>query len=94
MHRASLHALIRLVTPLSLAACASPGASGDSAYGSLTGVLAAEAPVVFVPVGSDDDGCTMYTKELLREGILVDTGIWYRTADDHFVLDPSRCVAD
>lgn len=87
------HLLTSLATPLALAACTIATSAADP-YGDLNGVLASDAPILFVPVGKDDQGCTQYTKKPLREGILVDTGIWYRTADDRFVLDASRCVPD
>ena len=88
-----LLAAITLAASLPLIACSAPGSSAtESPYGRLNGVLASDAPIVFVPVGVNEQGCTMYTKKPLREGILVDTGIWYRTADDRFVLDASRCA--
>lgn len=87
--------LFALVVPLVSAACTVAGPSAtDRSSGQLNGVLASDAPVMFVPVGINDRGCTMYTKKPLREGILVDSAIWYRTADDQFVLDANRCVPD
>lgn len=84
-----------VAAPLALAACAVTGpAPAGQSYGALNGVLASNAPVLFVPVGTDERGCTQYTKKPLRDGIMVDTGIWYRTADDQFVLDANRCVPD
>ncbi|MCL7743565.1 hypothetical protein LV476_01190 [Guyparkeria hydrothermalis] len=87
-------ALATLASSVSLAACMTSSAVADNTFGELNGVLASGAPVVFVPVGTNDRGCTMYTKKPLRDGILVDTGIWYRTAHDQFVLDADRCVPD
>ncbi len=82
-----------LAASLALAACTTSGSAGEeNACGDLRGVLAAEAPILFVPVGSDDRGCTQYTKKPLREGLMVDTGIWYRTADGHFDMDADRCA--
>jgi len=87
--------LAMLGATLALIACAAVGpAAADRPYGSLNGVLAAGAPILFVPVGVDARGCTLYTKKPLRDGIFVDTGIWYRTTDDQFVLDATRCVPD
>ncbi len=84
-----------LVALLALTACAASGSSAAGpSYGKLNGVLASDAPVLFVPVGVDDLGCSMYTKKPLHEGILVDMSIWYRTATDRFALDASRCVSD
>lgn len=81
-----------LAASIALTACATRGSAGEeTAYGDLRGVLAADGPVLFVPVGSDDRGCTQYTKKPLREGLMVDTGIWYRTADGHFDMDADRC---
>ena len=87
------HLMTHLTTALALVACTTTASATDP-YGDLNGVLAANAPILFVPVGTDDQGCTQYTKKPLREGIMVDTGIWYRTADDHFVMDASECVPD
>ncbi|MFI9652648.1 hypothetical protein [Guyparkeria halopsychrophila] len=85
--------LVSLATPLILAACAAPGSSvADPSYGQLNGVLAADASILFVPVGVDNRGCTMFSKRPQRQGILVDSGIWYRTGDGQFVLDANRCV--
>ena len=87
--------LAALSAPLLLAGCVTASSSSaDRSYGELNGVLAANAPVLFVPVGTDDRGCTQYTKKPLRDGIMVDTGIWYRTADGRFVMDASRCMPD
>lgn len=87
--------LTALIASLLLTACSTTASSGPSPqYGTLDGVLAAGAPVRFVPVGTNNQGCTQYTKKPLRDDILVDTGIWYRTADDRFVLDANRCVPE
>ena len=84
-----------LAMPLTLATCTVYGSPAtDRSYGHLNGVLAADAPILFVPVGVNDHDCTLYTKKPLREGIFVDTGIWYRTADDRFVMNADRCVPD
>ena len=81
-----------LAAPLLMTACATTSSSpADRSYGQLSGVLAANAPILFVPVGQNDQGCTQYTKKPLRDGIMVDTGIWYRTADGHFVMDAGQC---
>lgn len=91
----SFRTLAVLAASLPLVACTAAGSyAAESPYGSLNGVLASGAPILFVPVGVDDRGCTMYTKKPLREGIMVDTGIWYRTADDQFVLNADRCAPD
>jgi len=91
-------AITQLATGLALAGCATsvppPDEPTTEPHGKLNGVLAANAAVLFVPVGTDEQGCTQYTKRPLREDILVDTGIWYRTANDRFVLDASRCAPE
>lgn len=95
MHPTPLRTLTAMAAPLILGACAVTGTSAaERSYGELNGVLASNAPILFVPVGTNDQGCTTYTKKPLRDGIMVDTGIWYRTADDQFVMDASRCVPD
>lgn len=82
------------LTALALATHPTAAFSATTSYGELEGVLAADAPILFVPVGVNDHGCTLYTKKPLREGLFVDTGIWYRTADDRFVMNADRCVPD
>lgn len=48
--------------------------------------------LALIPVGKTDEGCVMYTKRALEEGVVTDAAIWVRDAEGRFVLDMKKCV--
>lgn len=47
---------------------------------------------VWIQVGTDSQGCALFTKKSTSPQVLVDTAIWYRNAQGKYTLDAHSCA--
>lgn len=46
----------------------------------------------WVNVGTNANGCSMFTKKSTTPNVVVDSAIWYLDANGHYVLDANSCI--
>jgi hypothetical protein len=66
--------------------------SGCAAHETATDAKSSD--FIWVQVGTDRQGCALFTKKHTAPNIVVDSAIWYRDAQGRYVLDARSCTPE